>query len=118
MAVLLTVGRSWVIDKMRDTVATQQKFIGWGSGGATAEAVGQTGLTTPAAEARTTGAITVPSTALHRVIGTITSASGQNISEVVLFDASTSGVALLRAIFTAVPLLAGDAIQFTLDFQL
>lgn len=119
MAVLLTSGRQWTIDKMRETIAAgvKQQYIGWGTGGATAEAIGNTGLTTPSAEARIAGAITSPSAALHRLNGTLTSASSQNVSEVVQFDATTVGVPFLRAIFTAVPLLAGDAIAFTLDFS-
>jgi len=114
MAVLTSVGRQWIIDKMRDTVATQQKFIHWGTG-TTGELVGQTALVTPAAEARTIGVISSPSAALHRVIGTLTAASAKNISEVGLFDASAAGVMLIRAVFTAIPVEIGDSVQFTLD---
>lgn len=115
MAILTTVGKQWVVDAMRGTVATTQQYVGWGTGSA-AEAVGNTALTTPAAEARVAGAITSPSAALHRVIATITSASGQTISEVGLFDASTSGVMMIRAIFTGIVLTTGESIQFTIDF--
>ena len=116
MAVFTSTGKQWTIDKVRETVGAgvTQKFIGWGTG-ATAEAVGNTALTTPSAEARATGVITSPSAALHRVIGTLTSASTQTITEVGLFDASTAGVMMIRALFTGIPLLSGDQIQYTLD---
>lgn len=100
---------------MRGTVSTTQQHIGWGTGGATGELVGQTALVTPAAEARTAGTITSPSAALHRTVGTITSASTQTISEVGLFDASTSGVMMIRAVFTGIPLVSGDSVAFTID---
>lgn len=118
MAILTTTGKQWTVDKMRETIAagTVQKYIAWGTGGATVEAAANTALTTASAEARVIGTITSPSAALHRVVGTLTSASTQTISEVGLFDAATVGVMLIRAIFTGVPLLSGDAIAFTLDF--
>lgn len=122
MAVFTDVGRKWVIDKMREAIAagTTQKYIGWGTG-STAEAVGNTALATPAAEARVAGTITSQTTTVtgdtHRVVGTLTSASTQTITEVGLFDASTSGIMFLRALFTGIPLQNGDSIQFTLDFK-
>lgn len=117
MAVLTTTGRQWIVDKMRETVAAgvTQRFIGWGTGGATAEAIGNTALATPAPEARTSGTITSPSAALHRTTGTITATANRNISEVGLFDASTGGVMMIRAVFTPIPLETNDSIAFTLD---
>jgi hypothetical protein len=127
VAVLTTTGKQWNVDKMRATNGgavglaqvqpnDQMKWVGWGTG-TTAEANTQTALTTPAAEARVTGAITSPSAALHRVIATITSASGQSIAEVGLFDQlAAGGTMLIRAVFTAIPLVTNDQIQFTLDF--
>ncbi len=114
MTVYTTTGKQWSSDKFRGTVVTDQKFIAWGTG-ATAEAVGNTALATPAAEARTTGTMSSPSAALYRVVGTITSASTQTITEVGLFDASTVGVMMIRALFTGVPMVSGDSIAFTLD---
>lgn len=114
MAVLTTTGKQWIVDKMRGTVTTSQQHIGWGTGTA-AEAVGNTALTTPAAEARVSGTMSSPSAALYRVTGTITSASTQNITEVGLFDAATAGVMMIRALFTAVPMVSGDSIAFTID---
>lgn len=114
MTILTTTGKQWIVDKMRNTVATDQKYIGWGTG-ATAEAVGNTALATPAAEARTLGTMSSPSAALYQVVGTITSASTQNITEVGLFDATTVGVMMIRALFTSVPMVSGDSIAFTVQ---
>lgn len=126
MTVYTTTGKQWTADKMRasngaaiGTVQIQpndtMKFIGWGTGGA-AEAVGNTALTTPAAEARVQGTMSSPSAALFRVVGTITSASTQNITEVGLFDQlAAGGTMIIRALFTAIPMVSGDSIQFTID---
>ena len=116
MTILTAVGKSWIVDKMRGTVVTEQKYIAWGTG-ATAEAVGNTALATPAAEARTLGTMSSPSAALYRVVGTITSTSTQTITEVGLFDATTAGVMLIRALFTGVPMVSGDSIAFTVELQ-
>lgn len=120
MAVLTTTGRQWIADKLRETVGagTTQKFVAWGTGGGTAEAIGNTALATPSSEARTSGAITSPSAALHRVVGTIVSTQTQTISEVGLFDASSGGVMMIRAVFTGIPLLNLDSIAFTLDLTI
>lgn len=122
MAVFTNTGRKWVIDKMREniTAGTTQRWIHWGTG-ATAEAVGNTALATPAAEARTSGTIASATTTVtgdtHRVTGTIVATGTRNITEVGLFDASSAGVMLLRALFTTIPLELNDSIAFTLDFQ-
>ncbi len=114
MTILTSAGRQWLVDKVRNTVATDQKYIGWGTG-AGAEAVGNTALTTPAAEARTLGTMSSPAAATYRVVGTITSASTQTITEVGLFDATTAGVMMIRALFTGVPMVSGDSIAFTIE---
>ena len=116
MAILTATGKQFIVDRLRGTVVTEQKYVAWGTGAA-AEAVGNTALTTPSAEARTLGTMSSPSAALYRVVGTITSASTQTITEVGLFDATTAGVMMVRAIFTGVPMVSGDSIAFTLDLS-
>lgn len=118
---LTTAGRVWVITRLHNTelpAGALMQFVGWGTG-TTAEAVGDTDLVTQAAEARTTGALSTPTTTTSRCIATITSASTQSISEVGRFNIATKQGAnqamLQRHVFTAIPLLSGDAIQFTLD---
>ncbi len=116
MAILTTTGKQWIVDKMRETVGAgvTQKWVAWGTG-TTAEAASQTALITASSEARTSGTISSPSAALHRVTGTIVSTQTQSISEVGLFDAATVGVMMIRAVFTAIPLVTNDSIAFTID---
>lgn len=118
---LTTQGRGWVIDRLQNVelpAAALMQFIGWGTG-TNAEAVGDTDLQTQSAEARTTGTLSQPTATTDRCVGTITSASGQSISEVGRFNIATKGGAnqqlQQRHVFTAIPLLTGDAITFTLD---
>jgi hypothetical protein len=115
MAVLTDTGEQWIVDKMRGQVTTKQEYIHWGTG-STAEAEGNIALATPGTEARVQGTITSPSQGLHRVIGTLTcNATAKTVTEVGLFDAATSGVMAMRALFTGVPLEQNDQITFTLD---
>lgn len=114
MAVFTTTGKQWVVDKMRGSVVTSQQYIHWGTG-ATAEAVGNTALATPSAEARVTGTMSSPSASVYRVVGTLTSASTQTITEAAVFDATSAGVMMIRSLFTGIPLVSGDQIQFTFD---
>jgi hypothetical protein len=68
------------------------KVLGWGVGSPTA-AVSDIGLFKEASEARVTGTATVQTTTTtndtYQVTGTITSGSGQTISEVALVDSTT-----------------------------
>lgn len=110
---------------LADVIATlvtgTYSFVGWGTG-STAAAATDTALETASAEARTDGTQSqVTTTATDdtmRVVATITSASTQSITEVVLFDASTAGTALLRAVHASTPLVNGESITYTVDFQL
>lgn len=115
--VFVQSGQDWVVDKIQTVVATEMEYLGWGTG-TTDPVVGNTGLETPAAEARTLGVMSQPAADTHRVVGTITCAgTGKTISEVALFDAAAAGVMMIRSTFTGIPLLVGDRIEFTLDLQ-
>lgn len=110
-----------MIDKIQNTLAgdtgVKPEYLGWGTG-TTDPVVGNTGLETPAAEARTAGVLSQPTADTSRCVGTITCAgSGKTISEVGLFTLSAAGVLIIRATFTGIPLLVGDRIEFTLDLQ-
>lgn len=91
-------------------------FLGWGTG-TTAAALGNTALQTASAEARVSGASSNVTTNVtndtYQVVGTITSASTQTISELGQFDAVTAGNMLAHWVFTGIPLNAADSIQFT-----
>lgn len=116
MATVLTnVGEQFVCDKLAEVVATQPEFVAWGTGAGTA-AKGDTTLFTEAAEARVAGTISVQGTgasAQYQVIATLTSASGQTITNAGLFSASTGGTLVIKGDFTGIVLANGDKIEFT-----
>jgi hypothetical protein len=118
---LTTAGREWIIDRLQNVelpAGSLMDDVGWGTG-TNAEAVGDTDLQTQASEARTTGTLSQPTTTTDRVVATITATGGKTISEVGRFNIATkqgaNQVMLQRHVFTGIPLLANDQIQFTLD---
>jgi hypothetical protein len=122
MATKLTqTGVQKIIANLFGTALTAPTYLGWGTG-TTAPAVTDTALQTASAEARTNGTASKITTTFTndtlKVVGTITSASGQTISEVGLFDASTAGNMYIHGVFTGVVLSTGDAIQFTATIQI
>jgi hypothetical protein len=97
------------------------KYVGWGTG-TTAYAATQTALVTPAAESRATATITQQTTDhtndTFQAVGTMTCAGAlKAITEVGLFDASTSGNMYFRAAFDAMNVDVGDQIQFTIKVK-
>ncbi len=120
MATVLTnLGEQFVCDKLGDVIATSPEFCGWGTGGGTA-AKGDTTLFTEAAEARVSGAETVQGTgasAVYQNIATITSASGQTITNAGLFDLSTAGILIIKGDFVGIVLANGDKIEFTITLD-
>lgn len=120
--VFVQAGQDWLVDKLQSTLANdtgvKPEFLGWGTG-TTDPVVGDVGLQTPAAEARTTAVLSQPSADTARAVGTITCAgAGKTISEVGLFTLSSAGVLIIRATFAGIPLLVGDRIEFTVDLQI
>ena len=97
-------------------IGTGNNFIGWGTGGGTA-AKGDTTLFTEAAEARVGGVVTQPSGDINQWVATITSASGQTITNAGLFDAVTSGQMVIKGDFTGIVLANGDKIEFTISLE-
>lgn len=104
-------------EKVVDILTTDNtwRHVGWGSGGETAFAVTQTGLTSANPESRTAGTISQPAANTHRVVATIEATAARDVDEVAVFDASTSGNMILRGTFTALALITGDRARFTLD---
>lgn len=105
---------------------TAGKNIGWGTG-TNAAAVGDTTLQTEAAPT-TAGGRTVGSESRttitnandnYQVAGTVTQAAAgpTAITEAGLFDAVSTGNLLIRAVFAAVNMYAGDAIAFTFGLK-
>ena len=109
-------GEELVADILDSTVAVPANwYVAWGTGAGTA-AKGDTALFTDAAEARVAAATSQPSADVNQFVGTITSASGQTITNAGVLSASTSGTLLLHSDFGGIALGIGDSIQFT--FQL
>jgi len=97
--------------------AKNWKYIHWGTGGNRTPAISDTALTTPGTEARvdcSASGITKPSTGVYQVIGEITcNATSKNIDEAGLFNASTGVTMLIDGVFTDIPVVQDDKIQFT-----
>jgi len=120
--VVTTVGKTWIRDKLLESVSTAAKWLGWGTGGGTA-AAGDTDLFTPATEARTVGVESSQSTDTYRVVGTLTADGTKTITNAGTFNAVGSGSPpsggglVVHGDHTGIALLAGDSIQYTIDIQ-
>ncbi len=100
--------------------ASTAKYVGWGTGAGVA-AVTDTTLNTESAEARVTGTQTQQTTTVtndtYQVVGTLTSASTQTITNAGVLSAVTVGTLVLHSDFTGVPLVSGDSIAFTFKLK-
>lgn len=117
--VLTNLGEQWASDRMSGVSALNGSFIGWGTGAGTA-AKADTVLFTEAAEARVSGTVTTNGTgaaAKYQVVGTLTSASVQTITNAGNFTASTAGVLIVKGDFTGVALAINDQITFTVTID-
>lgn len=97
---------------------TPPQHVGWGVGTTDANPTDTT-LETPSAESRVLGTKSLDTTNVaddtYKVVATLTCASTPKaITEVGLFNASTSGDMYVRGVFSAINLAVGDAIQFTI----
>jgi hypothetical protein len=114
---ITATGREIATNRMKGT-GTEPRNIGWGTG-TTAPVDGDTGLETEAAESRVVGTSSVQTTTTtddtYRVVGTLTSASTQTISEAALFN--DAGDLFERGTFTGIALDNGDSIQLTIEGQ-
>lgn len=104
---------------------TEPKYIGWGIG-TTTPVVGDTAIQTESAPT-TSGGRTVGTSGRANgtttnskltYAGTVTAGSTLAITEVGLLDAATAGNILIHGVFSAVNVISGDSIAFTigLDF--
>ncbi len=118
--ILTNVGYSVAANRIKGN-GTEPKYVGWGTGAGTA-AVGDTTLFTEGAESRTTGTSTIVTTTqtndTYQVAGTVTSLSGQTITNAGLFDASISGNLFVHASFTGIALATNESIAFTFQLQI
>lgn len=109
-------GEELVVDILDGTTAVPTWTVAWGTGAGTA-AKGDTTLFTEAAESRVNTTQGQPSVDINRFVGTITSASGQTITNAGIFDAASSGNLLLKSDFTGVVLATNDKIEFTFTLE-
>lgn len=121
MATVITnAGKDIVTNRIKGS-GTEPNYVAWGTAAGTAAATDTT-LFTEAAETRVSGTssrvTTTTTNDTYQVVGTLTSLSGQTITNAGLFDASVSGNLFLKGDFTGVALLTGESIQFTFKAQL
>lgn len=81
--------------------------------GTGAEAIGDTGLGTPAGPARVAGTQSAPASKQYRTVATIAYTSSLAITEHGIFSASSGGTLWDRSVFAAINVVNGDSIQFT-----
>lgn len=122
MAVFTTLGKQWVVDKIQEepigAALTLMKWVAWGTG-ATAEAVGNTALAAEATEARVVSVLSQPAADVDRSVGTITcNATPKTITECGRFNQlAVGGIMFVRSLFTGIPMVTGDKIEFTQDLM-
>lgn len=122
MATVFTnVGKAYAANKMANgNNSAVANFIGWGTGAGTA-AITDTTLFTEAAEARVAGTqarvTTTVTNDTYETVGTLTSLSGQTITNAGYFDAATVGNLIVKADHTGIPLLTNDSIKYTFDLK-
>ena len=89
-------------------------YVAQGTGTGTA-AKGDTALGTESAETRVITTDTQPSADINQHLGTITATGTRAITECGLFDAISTGDMPVRAAFTAINVVNGDKIEFTIQ---
>ena len=108
-------GEAFTADLFDGTVSLPSDYyIGWGTGAGTA-AKGDTTLSTEAAETRVVATMSQPSADINRAVGTLTSLSGQTITNVGLFQAITTGTLIVHADHAGTALLTSDKIEYTIE---
>lgn len=121
-ATLLVNGAHAIVTNRITGAGTEPKFVAWGTGAGTAGATDTTLFTESTDESRTSGTSSRVTTTVtndtYQVVGTITVATaGKTITNVGLFDASTSGNLYFKSDFTGLALSVGDSITFTIKVK-
>jgi len=122
MAIFTTAGKAWLTDKAQEEPATAimpvMKWVAWGTG-ATAEGVGNTALALEATEARVVGVLSQPTADVDRCVGTITANGTKTITECGRFNQlAVGGTLYVRSLFTGIPMVTGDKIEFVQDLMI
>ena len=117
VVMVVDTGLAKVTDLLAAVTTVCPAWVGWGTG-TIAPVVGNTGLGTPSAEARTVGTKTQETTTTtndtYQVVALITALSAQAITEVGVFDDLTAGNLFLRATFSAINVSIDDTVTFTI----
>lgn len=117
---IVNSGLAIVTNRMR-SLGTEPRWVHWGTG-VTAPTGADTGLQTPAPEARVEGVSSQQTTTAtndtFRVVATLVASAARVITEAGLFDALTAGNLFFRGTFAALNLATGDSIQFTFNTQM
>lgn len=112
--------RASIVSALNGTGIGPFKYLGWGTGAGTA-AVTDTTLFTESTEARVATTNTITTTSVTndtlQMVGTMTASAGKTITNMGIFDASTSGNLFVKADFTGLALNSGDSIQATFTYQ-
>lgn len=123
MAVIPTVGKQWIIDKVQDVAPSsnaKMDYLDVGTG-ATAEAAGVTITSlTAVSEARVQGTLSQPAADTDRLVATMNFTGSKTVTQAVRTNTSTRGtteIILFYALYTGIPVANGDSIQYTLDHQ-
>lgn len=112
--IVTTAGVNFMASDFADGASDINLFDFHASGtGVVAEAVGDTALGTDSAVARVSGTASNPTANQYRSVATMSYVSTLSITEHGLFSASTSGTLWDRSVFTAIPVVSGESIQFT-----
>lgn len=126
--VFTTTGARWDADKFVDLATASGPntattwYIGFGTGGSSTGATataGDTDLKAAATEARVVATVTQPSATTDQWTGTITCgrAGGFTVEEAGLFNATASGIMVIRGSHGGVALATGDSIAYTIQLS-
>lgn len=123
MAVIPTIGKQWIIDKVQDVAQSTNAKMDWlGVGtGATAEAAGVTITSlTEVSESRVQGTLSQPAADTDRLDATMAFTGTKTVTQAVRTNTSTKGTTeniLFYALYTGIPVQNGDSIRYLLDHQ-
>lgn len=108
-------GEEFTVDKLDETSSLLPNDVGSGTG-TTAANKADTTLQTEV-ESRVTATLTQPSADKLRAVATCSYTANRAVTEVGLFDATSGGNLIIRAVFDAINVSSGDSIEFTIDLE-
>lgn len=115
--IFTAAAEDFIADLFDGTISVPANYyVGWGTGAGTA-AKGDTVLFTEAAEARVIATMSQPATDTNRAVATLTSASGQTITNGGLLTAAAAGTLVVHGDHAGTALLTNDKIEYTIDIQ-